>query len=143
MRSTDEKTEDDDGHIRRSLFESSPDTDKSMQSEILPRKQEELIDEIRNEPDSDGVHTEEAHAYALVETIELENYALDAKFNAQLEQQKVAFVVKNVKLYVDDLESILKPVMLNDGFINPYMELFDTPDSFCLDTSFVSHTESI
>ena len=89
------------------------------------------------------MHTEEAHANALVETIGLENYALDSKFNAQLEQQKVAFVTKNVKLYVDDLESILKPVILNGGVINSYMELFDTPDNFCLETSFVSHTESI
>ena len=37
--------EEEHGHVRRSLFESSPDTDKSMPSEILPRKQEKLIDE--------------------------------------------------------------------------------------------------
>ncbi len=92
-----------------------------MQSGILPRKQEELIDEVRDEPDLDDVHMEDADANAPLETIDLENYALDPKFSAQLEQQKVAFVVKNVELYVDDFESVLKPIMLCDRVINSYM----------------------
>ncbi len=49
----------------------------------------------------------EADANAPVETIDLDNYALDPKFSAKLEQQKVDFVVKDVKPYVDDLESLV------------------------------------
>ena len=143
MKFTQEGKEQENGQVRKSFFESSPDTDKSMPIKIPPRKQEELINEVRNEPDLDHVRIAEDHNNDPVEAIEFENYVLDPKFNTELEQQEVAVAVKNVKLYVDDLESILKPVMLNDRVINWYKELFHTPDNLCLDTSFVSHTESI